>query len=245
MAQYDTIAREYQEIAGLLPIREPEWYSLRHRLGDVTGLSVLDLACGNGLVTRLLKHWGAGHVVGVDVSAEMVGLARRQEEAQPLGIEYHVADVAALGRIGSFDRVTAAYLLNYARSREELLGMARTIYDNLEPGQHFVTGNANPLLPAQPTRDLSKYGVRHDLVGETLHEGSTLHATLFLGDRTVEFDFSWLPWEAYEEAFRTVGFRSWKIEPYLIPPELEEKYGKGFWDDYIATPAVLNIICQK
>lgn len=50
-----------------------------------------------------------------------------------------------LGKIGSFDRVSAAYLI-------------RTVYDNLEPGQPFVAGIANPLLPPRPVFDQRKSG---------------------------------------------------------------------------------------
>jgi hypothetical protein len=35
MEQYDAIAGDYQEIAAAVPLREPEWYSLRLRLGDL------------------------------------------------------------------------------------------------------------------------------------------------------------------------------------------------------------------
>jgi hypothetical protein len=38
VTQYDTIARDYQEIASVVPLRDAEWYSLRQRLGDLTGL---------------------------------------------------------------------------------------------------------------------------------------------------------------------------------------------------------------
>jgi ubiquinone/menaquinone biosynthesis C-methylase UbiE len=244
-AQYDSIALDYQQIAAVVPLREPEWYSLRLRLGDLTGLSVLDLACGDGMVTRLLKRWRAARVVGVDISAQMIALAQQQEDAQALGIEYRVADAATLGKIGSFDRVTASYLLHYAQNREQLLQMVQTVYDNLKPGQHFVGSIANLLQPPQPILDQRKYGFSYRLVDETLHEGARLRGTLFFGENTVEFDFYWLPWAAYEEAFRTVGFRSWKIEPYLIPPESEHKYGEGFWDEYIARPSGLHITCQK
>jgi 2-polyprenyl-3-methyl-5-hydroxy-6-metoxy-1,4-benzoquinol methylase len=150
MAQYDTIALGYQEIAAAVPLREPEWYSLRLRLGDLTGLSVLDLACGDGMCSRRLKQWGAAHVVGVDISAQMIRLAQQQEHAQPLGIEYRVADAARLGKIGAFDRVTASYFLHYAQNWEQLLHMVQTVYDNLKPGQYFVASNANPHQPPQP-----------------------------------------------------------------------------------------------
>jgi SAM-dependent methyltransferase len=246
VTQYDTIARDYQEIASVVPLRDAEWYSLRQRLGDLTGLSVLDLACGDGIGTRLIRRWGAARVVGADISAQMIALARQQEEAQPLGIEYQIADAATLGRIGEFDRVTAIYLLHYAQNREELLQMVRTAYDNLKPGQHFVATIANLLQPGKPTAiDQRQYGFSYRLVDETLHEGAKLRGTLFLGENTVEFDFHWLPWEAYEEAFRTAGFRSWKVEPFLIPPGSEQRYGEGFWDEYLATPSGVHITCHK
>jgi len=80
---------------------------------------------------------------------------------------------------------------------------------------------------------------------EPLHEGSTLRVTLLLGEKTVEFDIYWTNWAIYEDVFRTVGFRSWKMESYLIPPVLERKYGEGFWDEYIAAPSVIHFSCQK
>ena len=132
MTQYDAIALEYQRISAAVPLRDAEWHSLRQRLGgDLAVLSVLDLACGDGMGTRLLRRWGAARVVGADIWAQMIALARQREEAEPLGIEYHVADAATLGGIGPFDRVSAAYLLHYAESREQLLGIMRTVHENV------------------------------------------------------------------------------------------------------------------
>jgi SAM-dependent methyltransferase len=245
VAQYDTIALDYQRISAAVPLRDAEWYSLRQRLGDLAGCSVLDLACGDGMGTRLIRRWGADRVVGVDVSSQMVALARQAEEAQPLGIEYRVADAMTLGKIGEFDRVTAAYLLHYAKDREELRRMVRTVYDNLKPGQRFVASVANLLRPPQPVVDHRKYGFSFRLMDDALHEGANLRGTLFLGEKTVDFDFHWLPWEAYEDAFRAVGFRSWSAEPFLVPPDAERTRGPGFWDEYAAEPSAIHIICEK
>jgi len=245
VAQYDAIALDYQKIAAAVPLRDAEWYSLRVRLGDLAGLSVLDLACGDGMGTRLLRRWGATRVVGVDLSPQMIALAQQREEAEPLGIDYRVADVASLGTVGEFDRVSAAYLLHYAEDRDQLGQLVRTVYDNLKPGQQFVASIANILQPPQPVFDQRKYGFSFRLMDETLHEGAKLRGTLFLGEQTVEFDFYWLPWEAYEQAFRSVGFRSWNIEPFLIPPDAERQRGEGFWAEYLARPSGLHITCWK
>src|SRR5689334_18853868 len=178
MTQYDAITLDYQKISAAVPLRDAEWYSLRVRLGDLTGLSVLDLACGDGMGTRLLKRWGAARVVGVDISPQMIALARQQEDAQSMGIEYQVADAATLGKIGEFGRVSAAYLLHYAENREQLRRMAQTVYDNLKPGQHFVASIANVLQPPQPVVDHRKYGFSFRLLDETLREGARLRGTL-------------------------------------------------------------------
>ena len=83
-------------------------------VGALDGKRVLDLACGFGFYTRLLKQHGAATVVGVDISPEMIRLATQQEQAEPLGITYQVGDAVTLPPLGPFDLVTAAYLLNNA-----------------------------------------------------------------------------------------------------------------------------------
>src|SRR5205823_2667250 len=64
-------------------------------VGDVRGLYVLDLGCGNGYLSRRFAQAGA-KVVAVDASAPVIERARARESQEPLGIEYHVADAARL-----------------------------------------------------------------------------------------------------------------------------------------------------
>ena len=75
MAEYDSIAREYRESKGLAFREHVERYTLFELLGDVRGKTVLDLACGDGFYTRLLRQAGAAEVTGVDVSEGMIELA--------------------------------------------------------------------------------------------------------------------------------------------------------------------------
>src|SRR3989442_6391112 len=62
-------------------------------VGEVRGLRVLDLGCGNGYLSRRFSRGGA-KVVAVDASAPVVERARARESHEPLGIEYRVADAA-------------------------------------------------------------------------------------------------------------------------------------------------------
>jgi len=62
-------------------------------LGDVRGRSVLDIACGEGSVTRELARRGA-KMTAIDLSPAMIELAVEEEVREPLGVEYHVGNSA-------------------------------------------------------------------------------------------------------------------------------------------------------
>ncbi|WP_212006150.1 class I SAM-dependent methyltransferase [Chitinophaga sp. HK235] len=245
MSQYDHIANSYRAIAESIPYRGPEWYSLYTRLGSLIGKSVLDLGCGDGMSSRRLKSWGAARVVGVDVSEEMIRLARLTEQEQNNGVEYVLADVATMGRIGTFDVVTASYLLHYAISRTQLEQIARSVYENLRPGQSFITSNLNPQQPAVPSLFLPEHKLHFKLISGLLEEGSTIRCTLLSDGQEVSFDTYWYSWKTYQEVFRAAGFVSCELEPYIISAEEEKKYPPGFWDVYHARPWVIQLICRK
>lgn len=81
--------------------------------GEVRGLRVLDLGCGQGWFSRQLARRGA-QVVGVDLSREMLTHALRHEKEEPLGIEYVELDAATAHRrwpSSSFDLVTVCMSL--------------------------------------------------------------------------------------------------------------------------------------
>lgn len=55
--------------------------------GEVDGLHVLDLACGNGYLSRRFARQGAT-VIGVDANAPILERARQREAREPLGVAY-------------------------------------------------------------------------------------------------------------------------------------------------------------
>src|SRR5262245_11482883 len=76
-AQYDHIGSKYDEYARTATLKRAESYTFFRMVGALAGKSVLDLACGFGFYTRLLKRHGAAQVLGVDISPEMIRLARQ------------------------------------------------------------------------------------------------------------------------------------------------------------------------
>ena len=68
-------------------------------VGDLTGQDVLDIACGQGHAARALRPSRGANRDGVDSSPAMLALARRHEEAQPLGVIYLEDDAQTLAAI--------------------------------------------------------------------------------------------------------------------------------------------------
>lgn len=78
------------------------------RVALQAGERVLDVACGTGIVARLAAaHVGeSGHVVGVDLNAGMLNMARAQPLPAGVTVEWQEGDVIALpGDDATFDAV--------------------------------------------------------------------------------------------------------------------------------------------
>jgi 2-polyprenyl-3-methyl-5-hydroxy-6-metoxy-1,4-benzoquinol methylase len=101
--------------------------ALLEACGDVRGLRVLDLGCGEGWCSRELARLGAT-VVGVDISEAQVAAARGllHDDA----IDYLVMDAAAVDHVSwprKFDRVTACMALHDMVDPGAVLRAARSV----------------------------------------------------------------------------------------------------------------------
>ncbi|KAF7892517.1 uncharacterized protein EAF02_000055 [Botrytis sinoallii] len=146
-AQYDAIGSRYAAIKNQ-PGSSFELAAIQTHIGNITGLRILDLACGTGYYTQKLLEWGAERVVGIDISPAMIASARIQcggggdadTNSDNPKIAFRVADCSTpLENLGEkFHLVLAVWLLNYASGRRELGAMWRNICAHLEPGGRCV-----------------------------------------------------------------------------------------------------------
>ncbi|MFX1486113.1 MAG: class I SAM-dependent methyltransferase [Promethearchaeota archaeon] len=100
-------------------------------IGNVKGMNVLDLACGEGYNTRILARKGA-KVVGVDLSERMIEFARQEEKTEELGISYHNLDASDLKEFSShhFDLVTCFMSLQDIESYEKAISEVARVLKN-------------------------------------------------------------------------------------------------------------------
>jgi len=241
-AQYDHIGSKYDEYARTATGKRAERYTFFRMVGALEGQRVMDLACGFGFYTRLLKQRGAAQVIGVDISPEMIRLANQQEQAEPLGITYQVGDAVTLPPLGPFDLVTAVHLLTYATSKGQLLGMFRSVYDNLVADGHFIACTDNPAFTLSKP-NCTKYGVTV-LRLEPEEDGYACEAE-FVTDPP--FRVRWYQWSqaSYEWALQEAGFRDCAWYPSEVAPEDVTRYGDAYWHDFYDNCLIIGLVCQK
>jgi toxoflavin synthase len=240
-AVFDSIAADYKKTR-MLPFRQyVESYTYLSTIGDLTGKTVLDLACGDGIYSREFKRAGAARVVGVDVSASMIALARQEEASAPLGIEYLIEDVWELGRIGEFDLVVASYLLNYSRTSEQLHELCAVISANLLSGGRFVAINNNPEQAIETFETIKKYGFSKRLPTPPLRDGSAITIQFEVDGREFAFENYYLSIECHERALRSAGFQAIRWQPLVLSPEGAREQGEEFWRELLDCQPVIII----
>jgi SAM-dependent methyltransferase len=241
---YDPFAQQYRRSKDA-PFRlHVEQYTLRKLTGALQGESALDLACGEGFYSRLLRSWGAGRVVGVDLSPNMIELAQRQETAQPLGIRYHVQDVRTLDLGQQFDLVFAAFLFNHARNLDEFLEMARAVVRHLAPEGRLVGVISRGDQPVSAYPKITKYGFSKSTPGE-LVEGAPITITFHvdLGDFSVVN--TCLYQSTMERGLTAEGLRQQTWQQPLVSAEGVAQFGEEYWKDFLEEPALIFLEARR
>lgn len=235
--QYDRIGEAFEGFKALHLARYVEVPSFLDLVGDVSGRSVVDLACGTGFYSRLFKRRGATDVCGVDVSGQMVDVARRIEGAEPLGVRYAVGDVATTDVLGGrqYDIATAVNLLNYSETVDAMTAMCRTIHAAVRPGGTLYALNQSPDYDFDGPSP-RPYGFHCELEGSRVEVGPRVRVTAFLDPEPVSFVAGLPRREVYAEALTRAGFTDVAWSPLAVSAEGRAAFPAGFWDDYAANP---------
>ena len=240
-AAYDAIGSAYEDYARSATMKRAECHSVLAMVGDLAGKRVLDLACGTGFYSRQLEARGASSVLGVDLSPEMIRVAREIEAREPRGIAYRVADATA-EHLGTFDLVNAVWLLNYAESREQLQRMVRSVAGALAPGGRFVAFTINPDFDHR-TSQSAKYGVR--IVSEEREDDHVLCHGEFVTDPPMPVDVRRFSRAAYDDAFRRAGFASHQWVPAGPSAADLDELGEAYWQDFVANCIGIGIVATR
>lgn len=250
MPEYDDFADTYQHwsvTAG--PYAQVADYSFFTVLGAVRGLNVLDLAAGEGRISRRMMAAGAASVLGADISQEMVRRANEQNDPQAVARHNPAAKawpnlrfVVLDARDRSFrletpaHLVTAAYLFHYAPSEADLGLMADLIARNLKEGGRFVTYTINP------DGDLCRHDPRlMEVCGFEYEAIEANHYHLIMGAERVQM-WQWSR-KAHEKCLRQAGLTDIRWHPLQVPPDAP-KVAETL-DFYLANPSCVVLSASK
>ncbi len=142
MAVEDVRSSAYDEVAGFYHTHWADWYlpGAMPALEKVffsnvrAGARVLDVCCGSGHVTRELVRRGY-IVTGVDSSAELIAVARRELPT----VDFRVQDARALRLDGTYQAALSTFdSLNHMMTVADLRDVFAGVHRILDPGGLFV-----------------------------------------------------------------------------------------------------------
>ena len=236
-SQFEDLAHLYEQSFEVWPYRrDVEQYSVRAALGDVTGMSALDLGCGSGDYTRFLASLGARPVVGVDEAAGMIEHAWRREADDPCGASF-VRQDAAEPVDGAFDVVLAVHLLPYAATFDALAAMCVSARSALAgPGKRFVTVTINPGFAREPGY-YRRYGFDLIAPSDELCDGDPIRLHSEFGGGTIDVTPHFWSRATQEQALLGAGFREVRWWDPVCSPAADV----GHFGEYLRTPPTLVV----
>jgi len=216
---------------------------MRQAIGDVTGLTVLDMGCGSGMYTRIFANEGAARVVGIDSSDGMLATARETEN--PDNVEYLKRDAAHPDPGGDavldgrFDLVSAVYVICYAATKDELTGFFTTARRALSPARgRFVAMTLNPDYHRDPA-----YYSRYGLTLTPSHEGEGAPVRLDVSVPGIEIHVNLFYWSrtTYEDCAARAGFGETAWTAVTVDEQGLSRLGPDYWAPYLAVPPIIVI----
>lgn len=130
---YGRFAAVYDDLMEDIPYEQyVEWIAETMRSG-----SVLDLACGTGVLAELMAELGYD-VTASDLSADMLTVAQKRFKEAGQDIPVLQLSMDNLEGLEGFDAVTIAIdSLNYLAEEEQVMKTFKEVYAALKPGGYF------------------------------------------------------------------------------------------------------------
>ncbi|MEX0447267.1 class I SAM-dependent methyltransferase [Xenorhabdus sp. SGI246] len=238
---YDPIAHLYESFSNSAAHIKVKIRTIFNLAGDIQGKSVLDLACGYGLFSREYKNRGASKVIGVDISDNMIAIAKSKSQQYGDNIEFHIRDVCKMESFGKFDIVNAAWLFCHAESIEDLETMFRVVATHLKPSGKLIAYTVEPDYRLEKG-NYENYCIK--ILSEEPVKDTTLLRCEFL--TTPPSPCTAYRWsrEQYQTAIQKAGFKQFIWQKPMLSKSDIDNYPPGFWDDYQRNCLDTALVCQ-
>ncbi|MFW9893752.1 MAG: class I SAM-dependent methyltransferase [Candidatus Thorarchaeota archaeon] len=205
-ASWDEVAADYHRTVGDTGDSYHRTYVnpvIFEILGDVKGLHILDLACGQGYLSRILARKGA-EVIGVDISEKMLKLAQESEESESLGVKYVLCSSANMSGIqdSSIDCVVSTFGFHDIKDVDQTIEECSRV---LKDRGRLVFAIPHPLSYARRSQDEDGYflKMRHYMSNQDIPHPKYKENGVMAYHRPLSYYFE----KAFSVGLKMVAFR--------------------------------------
>jgi SAM-dependent methyltransferase len=182
-------------------------------IGEMKGLRILDLGCGDARIGREALQKGSKTYIGIDGSYKMVQLAQEML-AGTSGTVYQTRIEHWSYLEEQFDLVISRLALHYL---EEVGGIFQKVYHTLIPGGRFIFSIEHPVITSSD-RALQQGGLRQEWIVDNYFETGA-RTTKWMGGEVIKYHRTI---EDYFTGLREAGFlvdavRESKPQPEMFP----------------------------
>jgi len=228
MTDYNNISNEYDKCKQDAWRIDIEKYSITEYLKDkIKGKRVLDIPCGSGVYSNLFYEMGAKEVVGIDISSEMVKLAKeKSNNSNSDFITCNAENLNEISNLGKFDIITCIFLFNYAQTDTQLDNMVRNIKNHLKEDGILLIFNDN-ILQTDYTTDYSRYNF-----------------TKTCKDNIITYTFSVFDVINYKTSASTFFKTFQKYFKEITIQKLKTKQNEEFYEDFHSNQPFIFLTCN-
>lgn len=229
--EYDLIANQYKTVKNLdyYTVMDNTFYKT---VGDITNLNILDIGCGEGHSTRILKKMGCSKILGIDISKKMINLAKKVEQEKCMGLKYLCINALDIKKIQSFDLITVSLVLHYSKNKNELVRFVKNIFDNLKPNSRAIILN-DAGIKENLNYDFTKYGLTIKPLKNDIDDATPFKVTILGKKHHVSFINYYYSRNTYNRIFERTGFSSVKWHDLSLPEEFKGTEKEAYWNDFI------------
>jgi ubiquinone/menaquinone biosynthesis C-methylase UbiE len=208
-------------------------------LKDVNHLTVLDVGCGEGYLSRKLVQRGA-FVIAIDISDKLIDIARKKSSL--LNIDYRVEDSAEMKTVPSesIDRITCNYVL---MDTPRLDDTVKEFYRVLKPGGEVVAIFSHPCFPMETIQKVPNLAISYGwkLPYFIEHVMKLPKWSKFSSGFTIFHR----PLSTYWKAFRNAGFEVVDFQEPYLSEEARKKVSQELLEKFSSMPHSVAFLLRK
>lgn len=171
--------------------------------------SILDLACGSGTLSTMFKLKGYD-VEGLDLSEEIIEIAKEKSKINHLDIPYHVQDMTNFCLDKKYDVITCFFdSINFLDSLAKVEETFKCVKKHLKPNGYFIFDIFSKTMFKEYTHNHFKKDYHTFKVDwkTSKHNKTTLRHDIVILEGDIEFKESYFEYFYEEKSLNLEGFK--------------------------------------